>query len=74
MEDKTVEENIGTITEMTAMIDRIAEQIIETTIEMIVMAEAGTSVEKGHFPETMATMLEIEVQAIVGPDQDPEQV
>ena len=38
------------------------------------MTEAGTGLEIGHFPETIVTMLEIEVQAIVGPDQDPEQV
>ena len=38
------------------------------------MTEAGTGLEKGCFPETMATMLEIEVQATVGPGQDQEQV
>ena len=38
------------------------------------MTEAGKGLEKGHFPESMATMLEIEVQATVGPDQDQEQV
>ena len=37
------------------------------------MTEAGTGLEKGHVPETIATMLEIEVQAIVGPGQDQEQ-
>ena len=36
--------------------------------------EAGTGLGRGHFPEIMATMLEIEVQAIVGPGQDQEQV
>ena len=74
MVDKTVEENIRTITEMTAMIDRIAEESIETIIEMTVMIEAETGLEKGHFPETIAVILEIEVQATVGPGQDPEQV
>ena len=45
----------------------------ETNIEMTVMTEAGTGVEKGHFPETIVTT-EIGVQAIVGPGQDQEQV
>ena len=40
---------------------------------MTVMTEAGTGLEKGHFPEIMAK-IEIEVQAIVDPGQDPEQV
>ena len=38
------------------------------------MTEAGTGLERGHFPETVAAVLEIEVQAIVGPGQDQEQV
>ena len=38
------------------------------------MTEAGTGLEKGHFPEIMATILEIEVQATIGPSQDQEQV
>ena len=37
---------------------------------MTVMTEVGTGLEIGHFPETVATMLEIEVQAILGPGQD----
>ena len=41
---------------------------------MTVMTEAGTGLEIGHFPEIIPTMLEIDVQAIGGPDQDPEQV
>ena len=41
---------------------------------MTVMTEAGTGLERGHFPAIMATILEIEVQAIVGPGQDQEQV
>ena len=49
------------------MVDRIAEEIIETALEMTVMAEAGTGLEKGHFPEAVATMLEIEVQVTLGP-------
>ena len=55
------------------MVDRIAEESTETAVEMTVMTEAGTGLEKGHFPEIMAT-IELEVQATVGPGQDPEQV
>ena len=33
---------------------------------MTVMIQAGTGLEKGHFPETIKT-IEIGVQAIVGP-------
>ena len=62
MVDKTVEENIGTITEMIAMIDRIARKIIVTALGMTVMVEAGTGLEKDHFLETMATILEIKVE------------
>ena len=40
---------------------------------MKVMIEAGTSLEKGHFPESITT-IEIGVKAIVGPGQDQEQV
>ena len=40
---------------------------------MKVMIEAGTGLEKGHFPEAITT-IEIGVQAIVGPGQDQEQV
>ena len=42
-------------------------------MEMTVMTEAGTGLEKGHFPEAITT-IEIGVQAIVGPGQDQEQV
>ena len=64
----TLEETWG------AIVDETVEENIETVIEMTVMTEAGTGLEKGYFPETIATMLEIEVQAIVDPGQDPEQV
>ena len=40
---------------------------------MIVMIEVGTGLEKGHFPEAI-TIREIGVQAIVGPDQDQEEL
>ena len=40
---------------------------------MTVMTEAGTGLEKGHFPEIIAT-IDIGVQAIVGPGHDQEQV
>ena len=53
--------------------DKIAEESIEIITEMKVMAEAGTGLEKGHFPETLV-VIEIGVQAIVGPGQDQEQV
>ena len=36
--------------------------------------KTGTGLEKGHFPDTIATILQIGVQAIVGPGQDQEQV
>ena len=55
------------------MVDKIVEESIETIIEMTVMIEVGTSLEKGHFPEAIMT-IEIEVQTTVGPSQDPEQV
>ena len=35
------------------------------------MTEAGTGLERGHFPEIMA-IIELEVQAIVDPGQDLE--
>ena len=55
------------------MTDRIAEESIEIITEMKVMIEAGTGLEKGHFPEAI-TIIEKGVQAIVGPGQDQEQV
>ena len=55
------------------MTDRIVEESIETIIEMTVMTEAGTGLEKGHFPKAILR-IEIGVQAIVGPGQDQEQV
>ena len=56
------------------MAHKIVEEKIETAIEKTVMTETGTGLEKGHFPEAIATVLEIEVQAIIDPGQDPEQV
>ena len=38
---------------------------------MIIMAAAGTGLEKSCFPEIMA-IIELEVQATVDPGQDPE--
>ena len=38
------------------MVDKIVEESIEAFIEMTVMTEAGTGLEKGHFPETMTTI------------------
>ena len=40
---------------------------------MTVMREAATGLEKGHFPETMAT-IEIGIKAMVGPCQDQKRV
>ena len=56
------------------MVDKIVEENIEAATEMTVMTEAGTGLEKGCFPEIIATVLEIEVQAAVDPGQDPDQV
>ena len=55
------------------MVEKIVEESTETTIEMTVMTEAGTGLEKGHFPEIMPTV-ELGVQAIVGLGQDLEPV
>ena len=38
---------------MRSLVDKIAEEGTETIIEMTVMTEAGTGLEKGHFPETI---------------------
>ena len=58
------------------MIDKIVQESIEVIIEMTVMTEAGTGLGKGHFPETIAPILEIGVQAIVsqGKDHEPVQI
>ena len=48
-----------------------AEENIEIVIEMTVMIEVGTGLERGHFPEIMA-IIELEVQTRVDPDQGPE--
>ena len=64
--EEILEETWGT------MVDTIVEESIETIIERKVMTEAGIGLEKGHFWEIMAT-IKIGVQAIVSPDQDPEQ-
>ena len=55
------------------MVDTTVEST-ETAIGVTVMTEAGTGLKRGCFLEIMATMLEIEVQAIGGPGQDQEQV
>ena len=53
------------------MVDKIVEKNIEIAIEMTVLTEAGTGLEKDHFPEIMA-IIKLEVQATVDPGQDPE--
>ena len=55
------------------MTDRIVEESIEIITEMKPMIEAGTGLEKSHFPEAITT-IEIGIQAIVGPGQEQEQV
>ena len=37
------------------MVDKTVEENIEAATEMTVIREAGTGLEKGHFPEIMAT-------------------
>ena len=55
--------------------EKTAEESIDVTIGAKVMTEAGTDLEKGHFPEAITT-IEIGVQAIVSPglDQEPVQI
>ena len=53
------------------MVDKTAEESTEIATEMTVMTEAGTGLEKGHFPEIMA-IIELEVQGTVDPGQNPE--
>ena len=55
------------------MVYKISEESTETAIGMAVMIKAGIGIEKGHFPEIIAT-IELEVQAKVNPGQDAEQV
>ena len=63
--EETSEETWG------ALMDRVIEESIEIITEMKVMIEAGTGLEKGHFPEAITTV-GMGVQAIVGPSQDQE--
>ena len=55
------------------LMDKIAEESIETTTEMKVIAvtEIGTGLEKGHFPEALVA-IEIGIQAIAGLGQEQE--
>ena len=53
------------------MVDKTVEENIEKAIEMTVMTEAGTGLERGHFPKIMA-IIELEVKAKVDLGQDPE--
>ena len=55
------------------MVDKIVEESTETSTEMTVMVEVGTGPDIGHFPKIMA-IIELEVQALVDPGQDPELV
>ena len=56
-----------------ALTNRIAEESKEIITQMKVMIKVGTGLEKSCFPEAITT-IEIEVQPIVGPGQDQEQV
>ena len=47
------------------------EDSAEIAIEMTVMTEAGTSLEKGCFLEIMA-IIELKAQATIDPGQDPD--
>ena len=53
------------------MVDKTVEDNIEIAIEMTVMTEARTGLERDYFPEIME-IIELEVQAKVDPGQDPE--
>ena len=53
------------------MVDKTVEESIEIAIEMTVVTEAGTGLEKGHFPKIMA-IIELQVQVTVVPGQDSE--
>ena len=53
------------------MVDNRAEEGSEIAMEMTVMTEAGTGLEKGCFPEIME-IIELEAQATVDFGQDPE--
>ena len=53
------------------MVEKTVEENTETAIEMTVMTEAGTGLEKGHFPGIMA-ITELELQTIIDPGQDPQ--
>ena len=48
--------------------DKIAEESIEIITEMKVLTEAGTSLEKGHFSETLVA-IEIGEQVTLCPGQ-----
>ena len=64
--NKIIEEEISEVPQgiLTA---KIAEESMKTVTQMKVIAE--TEIEKDHFPETLV-VIEIGVQAIVGPGQD----
>ena len=51
------------------MAERLVEGNKETVTKMTVMIEAGTGLEKGHFPEAITT-IGLGVQGMVGPGQD----
>ena len=69
--NKIIGEVISEVTQG-ILTDKIAEESIEIITGMKVMTEAGTGVEKGHFPTTLVA-IEIGAQATVGPGQDQRQ-
>ena len=48
-------------------------EYIEKAVEITVIIETETGLEKGHFPEIMA-IIELKIQATVDANQDPELV
>ena len=65
IEEVIVEEMLGVI------VDKTVEENIEIAIEMTVMTEAGTGLERCCFSEIMA-IIELEAQATIDPGQDSE--
>ena len=53
--------------------EKIAEESTEVIIGLKVMIEAGTDLDKGHFPKAITT-IETGIWAIVGTGQDQEQI
>ena len=74
MVDSTVEESIGIITEMTVYDRQNSRGNYRNNYKNDSYNRSRNRPRQRSFPEIIATVLEIEVQATVGPGQDPEQV